>query len=516
MTNLPFVLGRPFTEDEDKPGGPLVVVLSDHLWRTRFNSDANIIGTNLTLSDRSFQVIGVCRAQADVSDPSEIDLYTPLSVAAVFGYELQKRDQYVLDGFGRLKEGVSVAQAQADLDTICHNLKTQYPDTDKEFKIRVVPLLDSVAGNHSATIWLVGAAVGCLLLISGANVSNLLFARALDRRKEMTIRATVGAPRWWLMGQLLLETALLSVLGCIVGFFLALWVVGLIKALSPQNLYRVQEVRLDTTALLFVFGVTAFIALLSGFLPAWSLSKTNLGSALKEEGRRGETIGPSRQKTQSILVVGQVALACVLLIGAGLLARSLQAAQGMPLGFNPHQLLTAWIYPTNAGYADLRRRRHFFDAALEKARRLPGVTDAAMNAELPFDWSWGYYAFPFRVVGQPDPEPGHEPTMVPQAISSDYFKTLQIPVLRGRDFDERDQADSQSVVIIDRALAQAFFLGQDPIGKQIEDFTPWEDRRASTIVGVVQNSLHNIPTMIDRRLFRRIFHTVSELSARSS
>jgi putative ABC transport system permease protein len=496
VTGVPFILGRPFTEVEDIPDGPLLVVLSERFWRSRFNSDPKIIGTNLTLNDRSFQVIGVAPAQVDYW--SSCDLYAPINGLRVVNSALGQRDQHIATGIGRLKAGTSLAQAQADLDIIHDNLSARYSDTDKGYGIRVVSPLDNLVSNFSATIWLLGAAVGCLLLVSCANVANLLFARALERRKEMTIRSALGASRLRLIGQLLLETAFLSMLGGIVGVFVALWTIAIVKALIPQDLYalqyRFQGVTLDSAALLFAFVVTALTSLLSGCLPAWRLSEVDVGSALKDEGGRASTIGPQRQRTQSFLVVAQVALACVLLTAAGLLTRSFQAAQNMPLGLNPHHILTAELYLTSAKYkSDGPRIGAFWDAVLQKARHLPGVTAAAMNDYPPFYWelSWGF-ASQFSVVGQPDPGPGRQPKLDWHTVSPGYFQALQIPLLQGRDFGMQDKVDSQRVVIIDEALAQSFFPSQNPLGKQIT-VNNGEDSKACTIVGVVPNVRYAAP-----------------------
>ena len=495
VTNLPFVLGRPFTDEEDQRGGPLVVVLSESLWKRRFNADPNIIGKNLRLSGESFQVVGICPRQVeDVSTPSYDSLYVPVHVSEFFqGPWTHMRDDHGLICFGRLKDGSTWAQAEADLAVIQENLGVRYPDTDKSYRIHISPLVDSMVATYSSTVWVLGAAVGCILLLSSANVANLLFARSLERRREMMIRATLGASRFRLMSQLLRETALLSLLGGGVGLLFAWWSIGLIKAFSPDYLNRFQAVKLDTAALLFVFGLTALVSLLSGLLPALSISRANLGSAIKDEGGRAGTVGPQRQRTQSFLVVGQVALACVLLIGAGLLVRSFQATRSLPLGLNSDHLLFANINPTTKNYADITRIRGLFDAVLEKARQIPGVTDAATNQQQPFEWTFGDLNVPFHVPGEPMPEPGKEPTMCEQAISPNYFKTMQIPMLQGHDFDSGDRPDSQHVVIVDESLAQHFFPGQNPIGKQIEFVKASDTQKTWTIVGVVGNSRHNAP-----------------------
>jgi putative ABC transport system permease protein len=495
ITGLPFLLGRPFTEDEDKTGGPLVVVLSEPLWRDRFNSDPNIIGKNLVLSGETFQVIGVCPRQAeDVTTVWNDQLYVPIHVSEVFGNNLQDRGSRWLMCLGRLKPGTTLLQAEADLAVIQDHLAIRYPDTDKDYTIRVFPLTAAMVSTYTTVIWSLGAAVVCLLLISSANVANLFFVWGLERRKGTMIRAAIGASRFRLMIKVLTEIAGPSVLGGLVGIAIAFLAILFIKLCGPSYVYRFQEVRLDLTALGFMLTVTLLVAFLSGILPALTLSKVDLASALKEEAGRSGTAGARRQPLQSALVIGQVGLACVLLVGAGSLVRSFVAAENAPLGFNSQHLLTATINPTAKKYQDPVRLRNFFDAALEKVRRLPGVTDAAMNDQQPFEWTFGDPNFPFRVAGQPPVEAGKEPTMCLQGITPGYFKTMEIPMVQGRDFNSGDRSGGQNVMIIDAALAEHFFPGQDPIGRQII----YLDKKSTwTIVGVVQNSRHNA---VDRDL----------------
>jgi putative ABC transport system permease protein len=492
-TNRPLVLGRPFTEGEDKPGGPLLILISERLWKSRFQADPNIIGKSLTLSEQSFQVIGVCPPQIDDLYRDPVDFYVPSHVATGFGYHLDKRDEMVWKIVGRLKEGVGIESAQADSNRIQSGLSLQYPDTDKGYNIRVQSLLELAVHNYSSTIWMLGAAAGCLLLISIANIANLLLARGLERRREMAVRAALGASGRQLVLQMISETAVLSTLGALLGVIVAIWSIALIKMLSPEDLYRVQATSLDGSALLIVCALTALVSLLSGCPLAWSVSNADPGSALKEDGGRAGTVGVKRQRTQSIIVTAQVALTFLLLVGTGLLARSFNAAQSVPLGFNPHHLLTARVYPTSAKYADIPLIHRFFDSVYQKIQQLPSVTDAAMNHELPFRWDWGYATMPFHIQGQPENEPGKEPTMVPQAVSPGYFKTVEIPLLHGRDFDDRDKEGHQNVVIVDNAFAQRFFPNESAIGKQIDDHPMFDVPRTWTIVGVVQTSLHNHP-----------------------
>jgi putative ABC transport system permease protein len=297
ITGLPFVLGRPFTEDEDKTGGRLVVVLSEPVWRNRFNADPNIIGQNVTLSGESFQVIGVCRRQAeDVTTVWADQVYVPLHVSEVFGADLKNRGIRGMMCLGRLKEGVTLAQAQADLKFIQDNLAMRYPDTDKGHTIRIFTLTDAMASTYSTTVWLLGAAVACLLMVSCANVANLFFARGLERRRDTMIRATIGASRLRLMFQVLLEVMIPAVLGGAAGVGIAWLAILFIRAFGPDYLYRFQEIKLDPAALLVVLAATGLVAVLAGILPALNLSKVNLGTALKDEG--GRVAPPEREGSE--------------------------------------------------------------------------------------------------------------------------------------------------------------------------------------------------------------------------
>jgi putative ABC transport system permease protein len=499
VSGRPAVLGRVFTDREDIPNGPLLVVVSEHCWNSRFHSDSQIIGKNLTLSDHSFQVIGVVPAQVCDAGPPSADFYAPANALVPLGffpnnrgYPLGRRDIHVFGCFGRLKPGVSMAQAQADLEIIHNNSLARYPNINQGYGVNVISLLDSMVSGYAASTWLLGAAVGCLLLISCANVANLLFARGLQRRQEMMIRAALGAARWRLIGQLLLETILLSLCGGILGVLLAICSAETIKSLCPPNLYRFQELSVDLRVLVFVFGVILLTSLLAGVLPAWSLSRATLVVALKDEGGRAGTRGPLRHRTQSVLVSAQVALACVLLIGAGLLVRSFQAAQDASLGFNPHHLLTAMINLSSVKYeTDAVQTHAFWDALVTKIRQLPGVTEAALDDSPPLKWD-SEILDPFTIDGQPEPHPDRQPSLVFQMVSPGYFRTAQIPVLRGRDFNSHDTVDNPSVAVVDEALAETYFPDQDPLGKTIA-VNDYEGIRHCTIVGIVPHVRYKSP-----------------------
>jgi putative ABC transport system permease protein len=492
LTNRTAILGKTFSIQEDVPHGPLLAVISERFWRNHFNGDPGVIGKKLTLSEQSFEIIGVAPAQMDLWGPPSTDVYLPANSITLFSYPIYQRNYRIFGCLGRLKDGVSIAQAQAELEIINNQLISRYPDTNKGYSIRLTPLLESVVSDYSGTVWLLGVAVAVLLLIASANVANLLFARGLERRRELAIRAAIGATRRRLVCQLLLETGVLSIFGGMVGLGLALFSTEIIKRLSPPGIYRFQDVQVDVTALLFVVGVIVLVAFISGMVPALSLSKPKLGAVLKEEGGRTGTGGVQKYRAQTTLVTGQVALACILLIGAGLLVRSFEAAQSAPLGFNPHQILTAELFLTSSTYeADAIKTRAFWDAVLTKVRQLPGVTDVAMNANLPLDYEWESMS-PFTVEGQPDPGPGRHPILDFQMISPNYFRILEIPLLRGRDFNLHDKADGEQVIIIDDAIAHRYFSAQNPIGKVI-NFESQEGLRHCTVVGLVAHVRYRSP-----------------------
>lgn len=488
LTGRGAIIGRTFNPREDIPHGPALAVLSERFWRNHFNGDPSVIGKKLTLSEQTFEIIGVVQGQLDLWEPRPTDVYLPTNQ---FGWDaIYQRTYHVFNCFGRLKDSVGIAQAQAELEVVHNSLIDRNPETDKGYGIRLTPLLDDVVSGYSGTVWLLGVAVAVLLLIAAANVASLLFVHGLERRRELAIRAAIGATRSRLIGQTLLETGVLSFLGGIAGLGLAVGIIEIIKQLSPPQIYRVQEVCLDLTTILFVGSVIVLVAFISGVLPAFSLSKPKVTSVFKNEGGRTGTGGREKYRAQTILVAGQVALACTLLVEAGLLVRSFEAAQAVTLGFNPHQILTAELKLTGSSYDGVKTRA-FWDAVLAKVRQLPGVSEVAMNDSLPLNHEWEVLT-QFTVDGEPDPGPGHHPILDWQMISPNYFRTLEIPLLEGRDFDLHDKIDSQQVVIIDDDLADQYFAGQNPIGKVI-NYESSEGLRHCTVVGVAPHVRYRSP-----------------------
>jgi putative ABC transport system permease protein len=486
----PLILGRPLDDADDNPGSAAVVVLSEHLWRTHFDSDPNIIGTSITLNSRSFQVVGVTPGQAD--EESNVELYVATNQDPVFAPNKKiRRGAPHYECVCRLKDGVTLQQAQADLEVIQGNLVALYPATDAGFGIRIAPYLEGVVSDYSETVWLLEVAVACLLFITCANVANLLLARGQERLKEVSIRAALGAGRSRLAAHLLTESIVLSVGGAIIGVGIAVWSLQAIKNADSLDIPRVQEVAIDGGSLSFVVFVMLLTALASGLFPAWTGSKVNLAFALSRDNDRAGT-GSHRQQSQLVLVAVQVALSCLLLTGAGLLMRSLQAIQSVSLGFSTDHILTAEVYLADAKYPTQAACNVFFDKLLEKVQEMPGVMSAALVNDLPFSGGFGMNAF--GIVGQPDPPLKDLPISRSQIVSLDYFHTLDIPLLRGRLFNEQDGPDKEKVIVVTDELAARFFPEQDPIGKQLHDVNSIGLRpNVYTIVGIVPVIQHDRP-----------------------
>jgi putative ABC transport system permease protein len=489
-----MTLGRPIEVSDDRPAAPPVVVVSERFWRAQFHGDPNVVGTNLSLDGKSFKIIGVTPAVANES--AKIEIYVPVNQSRWYGtVEMTQRLNHDFSCFGRLKPGVSLETTKSDLAVIQQNLVSRYSE-DFGFGIRAVSYLDKVIGSYSGSLWLVEAAVACLLLITCANVATLLLVRAQERAKEMSVRAALGANRGRLVTQLLIENSVLAFAGAIIGLAGATGCLSAIRALAPDEFARFQEARLDIRALIFVLVITLLTAGLSGLFPALLNSRTNLTPALKQGGDRAGSAGRARNLGQAFLVGGQVALTLILLIGAGLMGRSFQALQRTPLGFDAINRLTADLYLTNANYSNEAEYRHFFDGLLQRVKSLPGVFSVSINSALPFTPSSPASNLDgFSVAGRPEPPPNQLPAWQVQFISPDYFRTMNIPLIQGRAFSEHDGPENQKVVIISQSVAQALFPDQDPIGKQIYDFHDREGlkRNYFTVVGVAASVQYDNP-----------------------
>ena len=495
------IIGRDLTEADDRPGAAPVVLIGENVWRTRCGASQNILGQQVMIDGVMREVIGVL--PASIKTPRLTQIWVPLHELRANQSMLERGNHPGFSALGRLKPGVSLTQANADLDVIAVALEKQYPHTNATRRVGMQGLLDASVGEYRHNLNLLLAAVGCVLLIACANVANLQLARALSRAKELAVRAALGASRWQLARQLLAESVLLAVLGAAAGVVLAVWSLDAIIALCPPNIPRFQETRIDGAALLYTGLVALSAGVLAGIWPAWKISRTEaLSVVLHEAGARGGSGGIVRQRARSVLVITQVALAVVLLAGAGLTLKSFWHAQNAPINFDPHNILLTSLELSKARYERINEKglpvwdkdkiRAFWDRLLERVRVLPGVEAAAVGVNIPFDdeeWDSS-----FHITGTPKEEPGKEPSAEVNMISPDYFKVMKMPILRGRAFGSEDlPGDTHSrSVIIDETLAQRFFPGRDPIGLNIDDTSREGDEPGAepkgpplTIVGVV-------------------------------
>jgi putative ABC transport system permease protein len=473
-------LGRNFLPEEEQAGRNRVAILSDGLWQRRFGADPGLIGCRIQLSGESYTVVGVMPPRFQLTPGTEV--WTPLVLDPAVAPWRADRSNHNLHVIGRLKPGVSLAQAQAAMDTLARQLEQQYPKSNAGWGVRMRTFYDWLVPEQiRRSVLVLFAAVGFVLLIACANVANLLLARASTRQREMALRAALGASRLRVMRQLLTESLLLAGLGGLAGALLALWGVSLLKAGAALNIPRLDETRLDLRVLGFTMGVALLTGLIFGLAPAWQASKLNLSETLKEGGRGGA--GGSRRGWRGALVVGEVALALVLLLGAGLMIRSFANLQNAPLGFAPENVLTMQINLPGSKYGEKAQRVNFYNQLLERMRTAPGVVDAAAVTQLPLfsGASWAQEITPEGRDAAPD---GAKLSARTFAVTPRYFQTMGIPLLQGRDFTEQDSGDAQLNFIVSESFARRFWPNENPLGKRfrVNSFDLF-----GAVVGVVGN-----------------------------
>ena len=478
------VLGRTFLPDEDKPSETgRVAVLSQSLFQKRFNADPSILNQAITLNGLTYTVVGVMPAGFEFpiqNDP--IELWTTIAGDASGKTPVtNQRGAHFLQVVGRLKPGVTLEQAQAEFTTIAARLEQQYPDTNTHRGLRVDSALSALVGNVRPTLFILLGAVACVLLIACANVANLLLARATSRHKEMAIRTALGASRVRVIRQLLTESVLLSLLGGAVGLMLAVWWSDLLIALGKDDIPRAVQVGIDWRVLGFTLGVSLLTGLIFGLAPAFHSSKRELVETLKEGGR-GNSEGARRNKVRSVLIVAELAIAVVLLVGAGLLIQSLWRLQKVNSGLQPENVLTfALGLPEKYNY---EKQAQFFIDLKSRLESTPGVQSA--SSILPLPLSGDRFSISFEIEGRPMAPKDH-PSGDFFAAGVGYFRTMGIPIIKGRDFDDRDRHGSTPVIIITETLARQFFPNEDPIGKRIEpgiNTIEDEDTTMREIVGI--------------------------------
>ena len=480
------ILGRTFLPTEDNPGDTgRVVLLSQQLFQQRFNADPKIVGQPVTLDGRSYTVVGVMPSEFQFPIQNEpVELWTTVAIDRE-GKEpvTNQRGAHYLRVVGRLKPGVSKEQAQAEMTAISARLEQQYPEANVHRTSTVEPTLESLVGDIRPALLILLGAVGCVLLIACANVANLLLARAMTRHKEMAIRSALGASRMRVVRQLLTESVLLSLAGGLLGLFLAVWWSDLLIALGKQNIPRALHVGVDWRVLGFTLLVSILTGVVFGLVPAIHSSKTELTESLKEGGR-GSGEGARRNGIRGILVVVELAIAVVLLVGAGLLIQSLWRLRQVTPGFNPENVLTLVVGIPEVKYPTGAKQTQFFRDLSARIASLPGVKSASSVMPLPL--SGNRFGISFEVDGRPVAK-GEEPSADFFAIGNDYFKTMEIPIIQGRVFDERDTKQGPAVVIVNQAFARKFFPNEDPVGKRIKPgiSTDEDEPTMREIVGVV-------------------------------
>jgi putative ABC transport system permease protein len=493
LLQVPPLIGRDFAETDDVLGAAKVALISERVWRKQLGALPIAIGQRLNIDGVPREVIGVVSER--VRFPRNCDVFLPLADLRADHDFLSRGNHEAFSCLGRLKSGATLKQAIAELDAIAADLSRQYPDSNTGRQVSAKLLLEYSVGQYRYLLCVLLAAVACVLLIACANVANLQLARGLARRKELAVRAALGASRWDLARQVLVESGVVALLGGICAMLIAVWSLDAIRSLVPPNVPRFQETNIDGLVLGATIIISVFTGLLVAMWPALRVSNTaSVAVELQEDGARGSS-GAQRQRARAILVIAQVALAVLLLAASGLTLKSFWRSQQVPLGFNPRGVLTMSIALPPSRYDSPEKIARFYDQLVEKVRRLPGISAAAVCNNAPFDHhEWDSS---FHITGTPPDPHGQEPISEMAIVSPDYFRALGMAVLRGRDFGPEDVSGRSGTVVIDQLAAQKFFPGTDPIGKQIDDPVTISDNNQNgvplTIIGIVPHTRNAAP-----------------------
>jgi len=475
-------IGRTFLAEEGHPGRDQVVVLTHNLWQKRFGADPSIVGSTIQLDNRTFTVIGVM--PKDCEYPLPVALWIPM---ALTNEEWNERRNETLTVIGRLKPGIAVAQANAEMNTLAERLSEQYPQTNTGRSVHVTLLRDSISGEFTPTfLWLLMAAVGFVLAVACVNIANMQLARATSRFKEFSIRAALGASRRRIIQQLLTESLLLSIVGGLLGLAFSYWLVDFIRSSVPPDQTQFvsgwKYMGIQGRVLGFNLVITLASGIVFGLVPAFHISRPDLNEALKDGGR-GSSKGSGQRRLRSLLVVSEIALALVLLIGSGLTIKGFsRIAEEQVKGFDPTNVLTMRTSLTELKYATNSQINTFYQTALERLNSMPGITSASISGNLPASDNWN--AREFLIEGRPALLPGEVQTANFQTISEDYFQTMRIPLTEGRAFSSADGADAPRVAIISERLARRYWPNEEALGQRIS-FGDESDPQWFTVVGVV-------------------------------
>jgi putative ABC transport system permease protein len=483
------ILGRNFRPDEDQPGRDHEVILSYDTWRQSFGADARLIGRTLTLNDEPYTVIGVMPASFNFPPTVPITSALPSRKTAFLvplglAFNPDQRDWNMLGVIARLKTGTTVAQARADVDTVARSLELQYPAQNQGITVRVEPLLNQVVGDFAHALWIFLAAISLVLLVACANVTNLLLARSTIRQREMALRTSLGASRSRLVRQLLTESLLLAVGGGTLGVLFAYGVIFLLTVLSPDSLPRIGGVAMDGRVLAYTSFVSVLAGIAFGLAPSLGVAQVDVSQPLKVQ-RSTPTLKHSRLR--SALVVSEVALSLALLIGAGLMLKSFVRVEQVDPGFRAEKVLTVWTILSEAKYAP-QKRAAFYQQAWQRIQALPGVKSVGAIDNLPLSGMHG--GGPFTVEG-PTTSDVDAPVAYRCVVSLNYFRTMGIPLLQGREFTERDGDDTPTALIINETAARRYWPAQNPIGSHLSFTIGRTPPTWLEIVGVVKDVLHD-------------------------
>ena len=478
--NINPIVGRTFSNGEDRQGGPKIAVVNEKMWRERLNGDPNLGNKKLILNGDPYSIVGVVPESFKNPFDPDVELWMPV---ANFPGNSNERDGRFLLAMGHLKPGISVSAGTAEANAVANRLAAAYPKENSGRGAKVESFRELTVRGVRPMLWLLFAAVGIILLIGCANLANLLLARGLDRHREVAVRAALGASRWRLIRQLLTETTLVSVIGGALGLLLGYWgLYGLLKL--PQNFVNTQEANLDLRVLLFAFGVSVLTGWLFGLAPALQFARTDVQSFLKEGGR-GSGEGARWNRVRSGFVIAQVALSLVLLVSAGLLIRSFDKLLRVNVGFKPERLLSLEYRLPRAKYKEVAAQWNFHRQVMDRIREVPGVQSVALVRGLPFSGNGGTAAI--TLPDREAPAKGHEPQVMFNEATPNYFETMGIPFVKGRLFDDHDQPNTPPVVIINQTMARKFWPNEDPLGKQVKSV---QDGSLATVIGVVGDAKH--------------------------
>lgn len=475
------VLGRNFTDEDEKANAASVAIISHGLWQRQFGSDPNAIGQKIVVESQATTIIGVMPQSFDF--PSGVEIWVPLTPSPD-GW-MQQRGFRVMRAIARLKPGVNLVQAQAGMNTIAKRLETDYPKDNNGAGILLIPLTKVIFGNAEPALLAMLGAVALVLLISCANVANLLLARAASRQKEFAIRVALGAGRLRLIRQLLTESLLLALTSGIFGLLLAYVGIKVLVSLAPSDIPRITGAKLDLQVMLFTFLISLLTAVIFGLVPAFQAAKVSINEFLKESGSRLFGSLPAR-RMRNYLVVAEVAFAIILMVGAGLMIRSFNKLQNLDAGFNPKNILTLRVALNQSKYTSKDHYRNFFQQFYEKVKDLPGTESVGAVLMRPLSGTVGW-DYPFTIQGQTVEEHKSNPSSNFETITPNYFHTMGIPILAGRDFTNLDMVESAKIAIVGESLAKKYWPNQDPIGKVLKIGAPDSKRSWLTVVGMVKD-----------------------------